>query len=639
MELLSLIPVVGFALAWQRWQQTTASSGVLHAVSSIVITLFLASLCNLLYPVTLLLMFAGVSLAVAEGYLHVRRRVALRFPIVMFVGLCAAYWFIQADSSYYFYDEYSHWGVYLKDLLAHDRLWDSDTNALHPQYLPGTALWQYFFAVFSRNIEGASYLAQFAILITPLLVLWERVQWKNAAWSLGILALVIVITSNFGHGFTSLYVDHLLGAWFAGVLLNFLFEYKSCSARQIVRYLLPISVLVLFKSPGAFFATAVACTMSILWFSWIIKKTEWRKQLMSSAAFPAAAVVLCIAILSVWQLNRSAHDIMVDETSTEGMSSRLVAGNSVLDGAQQEELTRRYVDVVMHQQISKDEISAQYNAFSYSLMPLYEKRFRLTTASLLGLSLVALLLLLRFVIPPEARVSWLVVAGCTWGAAVTYVGLLYLGYRYVSVSEYGLILSSYVRYAHSMLLPVVLMCFAPLLPAFATENSRQVKVAGNKQIGLHSIAFTVALLALFVFERPYLKPLYSAQRPPAIRLQLDPMTRQVRTAIGESRLWVFFPNDVSNGFIGQMLQYQLSPGRTYVEEDATTLLGDQIALKNELGNWEYAWFVPQNPEFEEALERLLGRAVTSRVYRISVSGGNTKLEPVEDVFQNPGGLD
>ena len=68
MELLSLIPVIGFTLRWHRWQNWTASSAILHAVSAILLVLFLGSLVGLLLPITLLVMIAGTVLAVVEGY-------------------------------------------------------------------------------------------------------------------------------------------------------------------------------------------------------------------------------------------------------------------------------------------------------------------------------------------------------------------------------------------------------------------------------------------------------------------------------------------------------------------------------------------------------------------------------------------
>ena len=186
MELLPLIPIFGFAFAWKHWQNSTAASAWLHAVSATLLVLFVASLVDVLLPVTVLLMASGTVLAVVEGRRYVRQQISLPVPFGIFAALCAVYWIIHAGSSYFYYDEYSHWGVFLKEILAQDQLWGADTNSLHPRYLPGPSLWQYYFAVFSRNPEGAAYVAQFALLLTPLLVLWEKTEWRQTIWHLGL---------------------------------------------------------------------------------------------------------------------------------------------------------------------------------------------------------------------------------------------------------------------------------------------------------------------------------------------------------------------------------------------------------------------------------------------------------------------
>jgi hypothetical protein len=639
MELLSLIPVIGFALGWMRWQNTTAAAAILHAVSAIIILLYVGSLAGLLLPMTLLLMAGGVALAAIEVRRLVINHEPIPVPIAIFAGLSITYWIVQSGSLYYYYDEYSHWGVFLKEMLAHDRLWGADSNAMHPRYLPGTPLWQYFFALFSKHTEGAAYLAQFALLLAPLLVLWEKTEWRQPAWIVGALVLVIISVSNFGHGFTSLYVDHILGAWFIGVLLNFLLELRSRSVSQLSSYLLPLSVIVLFKTTGAFFVLACSGTISILLLfhpEFVKEAMQFGSRLKRIVYFPAATVALGLLVLVSWDFNRDATSLADTGGATSTVAARLISRESSFGEVEQAELTRRYLNVITHQQISKNEISTSYNAYSYALMPKFQDRFRLTTISLLGLSLIALLLMWRVGIPSIERQSWAIAAGCTWLTAVAYIIVLYLGYRYVAGDVKGLELSSYIRYAHSMLLPVVILCFVPLMPVFAGQSPRKIKLTGDIVVSQHSVLFTLALLALIVFERPYLKPLYTVQQPPEFRTQLNPLTRQLRARIGEARLWVFYPDRTSNGLAGQILQYQLSPGRTRVEHDSAVWLNDQPALKEELRNWEYLWYVVGNADMDLAFEKLIGAQPVERVYRIDSSGGEVRFEPVDGVFDEGG---
>ncbi len=635
MELLSLIPIIGTALAWRRWQTITAASAILHAVSAILIVLFLGSLLGLLLPVTLLLMIIGTVLAAVEGYRLIRMKIMLPVPFIVLILLCTIFWLIHSGSAYFYYDEYSHWGVFLKEMLATNQLWAADTNSMHPRYLPGTSLWQYFFAVYSHNPEGAAYLAQFVLLITPLLVLWERTSWRQVMWHVGILVLVIVAVTNFGHGFASLFVDHLLGAWFAGIVLNFVLEKGGRRKSVLFSYLLPLAVLVLIKTTGVFFALSASGIMALILLAQDDSGSTgatWGVRLRGSMIVLVATVIVCLSILSIWSINRDATGLGFERSSSIGIVSDLLERESIFDSAQISELTRRYVEVVLHHQISKDEMSAQFHVFSYSTVPLFKDPLRLTTASILAFSLIILFMLSRTIVSRDIRRRWAIAAAFVWLTAVAYVGVLYLGYVYVADNQNGYALSSYVRYVHSMLLPVVLFCFAPLLPAFANSQLPPVKIFDRWKLGRHAVIFTVLLGSLIVFERPYLKTLYAAQQPPEIRTQLQPLAVQLREAIGTARLWVFFPNPNTNGFIGHLVKYQLTPGTTYVEEDRSVLLDSQAALKDELGNWEYAWFPLQNPEFDAAMERLIGTTPTERIFRITGSGPDISFEPVSGIF-------
>lgn len=635
MELLTLIPVLGTALAWRRWQTTTAASAALHTVSVILIVLFLGSLVGLLLPVTLLLMIVGTVLAAVEGYRLIRMKIMLPVPFIVLILLCTIFWLIHSGSSYFYYDEYSHWGVFLKEMLATNQLWSADTNSMHPRYLPGTSLWQYFFAVYSHNPEGAAYLAQFVLLIVPLLVLWEKTSWRQVGWHIGVLVLLIVTITNFGHGFASLYVDHLLGAWFAGILFNFLLESGSYRKFALLSYLLPLAVLVLIKTTGVFFALSASGIMAIVLFAQNnagAASTAWGSRLRDAMILPVLTVVLSLAIMSIWNMNRDAIGLGLSGTSSAEIVSGLIERESIFDSEQQSELTRRYVDVVLHHQISKDEMSAQFHAFSYSTVPLFKDRFRLTTASLLVFSAILLFFLSRTTVAADIRRRWSITASLVWLTAVVYIAVLYLGYVYVSTNQNGYALSSYVRYVHSMLLPVVLFCFAPLLPAFAGSQFPPVKIFDRLKLTRHAVIFALLLAALVIFERPYFGTLYAAQQPPEIRTQFEPLAEQLRKSIGTARLWVFFPSVDTNGFIGHLLKYQLTPGPTHIEVNSSVLLDDQASLRDELGNWEYAWFPIQNPEFDAAMERLIGTTATERIYRITGSGADISFEPVSGIF-------
>ena len=300
-------------------------------------------------------------------------------------------------------------------------------------------------------------------------------------------------------------------------------------------------------------------------------------------------------LMLAWNVNRDAAGIAVPVDTTSNLAGSLVERDSNFSAEQQNEITRRFIEVLFKQQISKDELSSQYNAFSY---------------------------------------QWSIASGLTWLTAVAYIGVLFMGYRFIANDQNGLHLSSYIRYAHSMLLPLLIVLFAPLVPAFRANEGAVVGIGEGIGIRRTSLVFAAALGAFLVVETPYLKPAYTTQQPPDLRLQLEPMTLTLRQQIGEAPLWVYFPNNMTNGFIGQLMQFQLSPGRVKIEEDFDALTDDPDAIRAQLADFDYAWFIIQTPEIDAAIEKLTGDEVTARIFRIEKDGADIRFAPATELFRN-----
>ena len=57
-------------------------------------------------------------------------------PLVLLI----LFWWIHADSQFLYWDEYSHWGVYVREMSVTHQLWTAETNAAHPDYPPPNIL-------------------------------------------------------------------------------------------------------------------------------------------------------------------------------------------------------------------------------------------------------------------------------------------------------------------------------------------------------------------------------------------------------------------------------------------------------------------------------------------------------------------
>ncbi len=630
MAFLTLIPLFGFTLAARRMASLAASTALLHTVAGSVLLLYLGGLAGVLRWAAILWMAAGTALLLVEGWrLVADRKVAPPpLPYGLLLVFILLFWMVHGDSQFFFYDEYSHWGVFLKDMLALDGFWGADTNSMHPRYPPGPPLWQYLFIAFRPPSDSLAYLAQFCLLVTPLMALFERLAWRQVGWILGITALCILLLANFGHGVASLYVDHVLGAWFAGILLCFATD-ENRDRPRVLLYALPICVLALIKDSGLYFALGAAGIVGLLWLRGRVRGGAT----VATALAPAALIVVILMVPAViatqsWSWNRNHLDVPEDVMSASGIVAGIVSGTSPLDDQTQAEVSRRFKDVFFDQQLSKDKTSPKYNEFSYAIKDLFTDGFRLTTFWMFVLYLVWMPLLLGLLCRDEARWTWGIVGAGAMLSAAGYVGLLYSAYMF-AFGEDALRIPSYLRYVHSAALPMLLVAFVPLLPNFRFGDPGPILKTGKDSAPVTALLFLGGLTTLFVVETPHLTPVIASNPPIPFRAQTQGWVEEVRATVGDDRVWIFFPVDQPNGFMGRILSFHFSPTPTTIERSEGFMDQSDQAILEAWRGQDYVWFPLESDALRAKVEGLIGGPQTSPLLRVSVGeDGDVVVTPV-----------
>lgn len=619
MGLLSLLPIIAIALLLRRRLQSAPAVSLLHSVAILLVVLFAGGLLDLLWWTTLAIHIGGVVLLGVETWLLTKKsaRFAVPVPYAILPILTVAFWLVHGNSQLYFYDEYAHWGVFIKETLAADAFWPAETNSMHPRYPPGPTLWQYFFNAFLPYSEGRVYVGQFVLLITPLLVLWEGLRWRQIAWIAGLLVLCVSALSLFGLGVRSLYVDHVLGTWFAGSLLAFVID-RHRTVREIWPHAASLCVLALIKDVGVAFALSASAIMALILLrrEWTSDARVWKPLGRSATLFAALGLpaVLCVLL---WTWNRDSIGAPHDIQSVRGISAGLIASGASSDEKVNEEITRRFREVFVHQQLSNDEVSWQFNAFTYPIRELFQDRFRLTTFWFLAIYVGWWLALIAFMRPQEERWTWGIMAAGLLLSSVGYFSSLYLSYRF-AFGEKGLLLSSYLRYAQSIVLPMLLVSVSPLLPGFNTEAAGAKTLTSRHLASAGALKFSAVLLALLVFERPFVLPTLFPNPRHDVRQQLEPAARAVQTVVGASRLWVYLPYDQPNEFVGWLLTYLLTPTPVIVEREPDAFRHGPSALATAWRDIDYVWIVgPLNQDEAETLARLTDRPPTFGLFRVA----------------------
>ena len=278
-------------------------------LTGVGVIMFLAGLLNMMpEAVTLLTLFSFGSV----GYIFLRERSLKNIfsPGLFFFLLGAAYlaYFLRGLQLEY-YDDFSHWGLIVKEMLLTDRLPNFSSKMITFQaYPPGTAVVLYFTGKILGNTESVMLFGQglfYLSCITPLFALIRKKQYLS--WLLIVPATLYFLTGNLG--VVALSVDTLLSLLgLAGTaILVYLYREKRIE-EAILPLALITSYLNIVKNSGILFVFILVG----IYFVMIQKGTVQKKK----AAVGGMAIV-GIPVLFKFLWDKHVKPVFADGASTK----------------------------------------------------------------------------------------------------------------------------------------------------------------------------------------------------------------------------------------------------------------------------------------------------------------------------------
>ena len=519
-----LLPIFGFAAAIYVFLLRSVSASIFFSITGIITILSIIAMIGLMPEGRVFLFATGTLLLL---YTAVKDRVLTReyflsVPVLFFGMTALLYWILVQDARFFFWDEYSHWGFYFKEMSLEGRLYNAQSMMTHLNYPPAAPVWQYFITMFDGFRESNAYYANFLLIVGSLSVLFERVGRQHLHWIVLTVAMVVLLLANFGHGLNKIYVDHLISVVFLGTVLQIItnrFEKKT-----VWLLAFPLLTLVYIKSVGLYFAVAA---VGLLYLSNILHLNSespmpWRQILAEPKRTMAAPLILLVLVLGAygaWNVRLDVAGVNQTKFSVSGIIKSL-GGAPVLDAPTQAEVKRRFWEVFFHQQISKSEVSEKYNEFSYATMPQYTDRLRLST---FGILLVALLLFLgAFIMHKSSRNTIAVYGGYLFLVTLVYLVIVYLSY-FVAFGTGGLRIPSYVRYVNTAVMPLVAVALVFFLPLFTRKY--QLK---------HFLPVAAVVTLFYIAETPNFKTIFEPN-------EANPFSRSVEPAVSAIEAKLPFP--------------------------------------------------------------------------------------------------
>ena len=189
MPLLTLLPIFGYAFTFHFKFKKTLSVSLFFSITFILSSLFVFGSLNLLLPGAHLLFWSGLALLLFQikQNLKLLKETVHTPPFVLYTSLSFLAYFIFKDMNLFFWDEYSHWGPFIKNMYHTNRFQISSDHWAHLNYPPGAAVWNYFTMLFSSYKDGYLYFSYFLLLFSACLMMYEKINLNQWYWFLSIL--------------------------------------------------------------------------------------------------------------------------------------------------------------------------------------------------------------------------------------------------------------------------------------------------------------------------------------------------------------------------------------------------------------------------------------------------------------------
>jgi len=627
----SLLPVFGYAAIFYIYFKKTVSVSIFFSISSIITILFVFGMMDFLKYGAYILFYGGMGLLLFLSIWFKDKlfEAVKSVPFVMFTVMSIIYLYLMQDAKLFFWDEYSHWGAAIKEMYYFHHFYDTASilTALH--YPPGMATWEYFIVAITGFSEGTLYFSYFLILFSATLMMYEKLSFKQLHWVALIFIIQMVVFADFGHWFSCIYIDHVVGVMFAGLILSFLVD--KFSAKELMLFGLPLSAIVLFKEIGLYFGLAFIGLVLVL--ELLRGKLHNQKSLFFNIKEKKRVILILsllaismFLVLKVWGIRQTSVGVGEHSQSMSKIVKTLLLNDSkVLKDDKATEVKKRFWEVVTYQQLHKEKISLNYNEFSYGTMSKYTKNIKLTTIGSFLFFIFMFVLLYFSIDAKNKKVETNVIGSYLLFIGIVYLFILYFSFL-VAFGNGALRIPSYVRYMNIAILPLMLIGFSLMLPLY--YDKEYFKKKSKYALKLFLIALATITILIFI-TKPYLKPLYS-QLENGFRTKVDKATENILKKVPhKSTIFVVFPVR-NNGSLNNILRYSLIPARATVshrdfDKETSKEMMDIYA------KYDYVWFTSLNQEIINKNRKILrakGKKGVFTLYKIEKNSTITSYKPI-----------
>lgn len=221
--------------------------------SSIGLIIFSAGILNIMLEVLICIVLFGLGYLI---YSFMKKKFTLKFitPGVLFFLLFSVYLaFFLRGAQFEAYDDFSHWGLVAREILATNRFPNFESLIMFQAYPTGSASFIYFVSKIIGDTEGVMLYAQSLLTLSCIIPLFAFINKKNiVSYIIIFMSSIFFLTSNVG--FLALSVDTLLAMLSLGCSAVIIYGYNKQDYKLVYLQILPVlTFLIIIKNSGIFF--------------------------------------------------------------------------------------------------------------------------------------------------------------------------------------------------------------------------------------------------------------------------------------------------------------------------------------------------------------------------------------------------
>lgn len=475
-------PLLSFSMLFmvafgRKWEETVGVSLIIE-----VFCLYVFGLFNQLPAgVTVLYILSTIALLSAM-YLFGKKRMSAKDLVspglfvygVLFVVIlinCRGSWLAR-------WDEYSHWGLAVKDMFYYDSFAKHfNTTVMLPRYLPFATLAEYLFVrangLFSQDIL---YIAYQTVLLSTLIIICKAAR-KKLRYVIPALAIMILIpVIFFGDVYNSIYVDPMLAVFAAYVLICYFSE--EMSLFNLLRIAGGLFALATTKDMGMVIAGLLTMLMLA---DRVVLQIRQRKLEVGKLCLPCALAVWVLISFFSWQVYMSIPATApvvesptqeeemenVQETEQVAFAGAVSASGITVSGIR--ELLTGQAEEYKYQSL-KNYLVTMFDGDTFQLGNMGLSYVNL---QIILLVLISLLGYLKFWKEKREKIYSFAIFTCLGG--LIYCAVLEIMYLFAFGRTEALLLSSHNRYLGSWMAGVVMamLCFIILQASENDQNEKQ----------------------------------------------------------------------------------------------------------------------------------------------------------------------